>query len=316
MSRDQSVPHAGAPQLVPRSLRWAQVAVLIVAAVHIAALVLVLTHQDELHATVATDHPGWLPSEIETQARQEIVQSAFPHVVLPLVLSWRARALTSGRNRARIVLVVLLAAQMAAHGTLPLVMQRLPDHAPAVIGIQAFSFAFEVAALVLLWHPATRAFFRTGHRRNETRRGDHRRGIPTRWTRPQQLTAATYGLWTTVFTVLVALAADTTGPTRVAGILGASVSSLLCLTIAAGAIRGHTWAFWIGLGWFAITGFGAIWVPLRDHAHIGEHGWTLITHAFINDAPGLFVATWMLIGLLRFKRSWAQRTPGRTAAVR
>lgn len=316
MSNGPGIPPTGTPRLVPRPLRWAQVAVLIVALVHIAALVLLLTHHDVLHATVVTDHRGRSSAEIETQTRRQIVQSAIPHVVLPPVLTWRAHALTSGRSRARIVLLVLLAAQIAAHGTLPLVLHRLPGYAPIVISIQAFSFAFEVAALVLLWHPATRAYFYIDHRRSETRCGDHRRGIPTRWTRPQQLTAATYGLWTAVFTVVVALAADTTGPTRVAGILGACASSSLCLTIAAGAIRGRVWAFWIGLVWFAITGLGAIWVPLREQAHIGEHGWTLILHAFINDAPGLFVAAWMLTGLLRFKRSWAQQPTGKTAAVR
>lgn len=314
MSRGQGVRHLGTPQFVPRSLRWAQVAVIGVAVLHMAALVLLLTHQDVLRASVAAEHSDWVADQIDALAGQQLAQSAIPHVVLPLVLTWRARALTSGRNRARIVLIVLLAAQVAAHGTLPLAMHRLPGYAPAVIGIQAFSFAFEVAALALLWRPATRAFFGTGPAGSDA--GQHDAPRPTRWTRPQQCTAAAYGLWSAVFTLVVALAADTTGDTRMAGIIGAGASSLVCLIIGAGAIRGHTWAFWGGLIWYAITGLGAIWVPLRDQAHVGEHGWTLIVHAFVNDAPGLFVAAWMLVGLIHFKRSWSRQPTGRPAPAR
>lgn len=145
----------------PAELRRAVLAVRVVAAVHLAALVLVLTHRDVIAATTAADHPDWMSARIGAQAGAQVWQSAVPHVVIPLLLLWRASTLRTGRPRARTVLTVLLGVQVLAHATLPLTLHQLPGYGPAVLAVQAFSLAFEVTALVLLWAPrSSRAWFR------------------------------------------------------------------------------------------------------------------------------------------------------------
>lgn len=54
--------------------------------------------------------------------------------------------------------------------------------------------------------------------------------VPTRWTRPQQVLAAVYGVWSAVFTLLVALAAHASSQAYVAGVIGAATSALRTAT--------------------------------------------------------------------------------------
>lgn len=154
-------------------------------------------------------------------------------------------------------------------------------------------------------------------------------GEPSPWTRPQQLIATGYGLWTALWTLVVGVVLNTpahlastmrdqgypgqfirsytSDTTHSAAVGGAVISAALGLVIAYFSYRGRRWSFWAGLIWFGFTGLGAIWVPLRPQAHIGEAGLTLIVHALINDLPGLPVAGWMLVGLIRYRHPWAYR---------
>jgi hypothetical protein len=89
-----------------------------------------------------------------------VLSSVVPHVIFAILLPLRAYRLRTGRSRARTILTVLLALQIAAHGTLPMVLKVLPGYGAWVIAVQAFSLVFEVAALWLLWgSPAARRFF-------------------------------------------------------------------------------------------------------------------------------------------------------------
>src|SRR4051795_5683643 len=91
---------------LPVALRRATAAVVVVAAVHLVALVLVLTHRPDILATTAADHPDWAPDRIADQASSQVWQSVVPHVLIPVLLLWRASGLRSHRPRARTVLTV------------------------------------------------------------------------------------------------------------------------------------------------------------------------------------------------------------------
>jgi hypothetical protein len=136
----------------PRALVRVQYAVYAVAAIHVVALALILTHRDVMTTAFAASHPGQDPNGA-------VWQSVLPHVVLAILLPLRARRLRSGRPRARVVLTVVLAIQILAHATLPMVLAELPGYGAQVIAVQAVSLVFEIAALVLLWSPAARRFF-------------------------------------------------------------------------------------------------------------------------------------------------------------
>jgi hypothetical protein len=145
----------------PRDLRRAFLAVLVVAAVHLVALVLIALHVDVIRGATAAAHPDLAADRIDALTRSQVFSSVVPHVVLALVLPWRAWALRSGRRSARIILTVLLGLQLLAHATLPVVLRELPGYAGWVIAVQAFSLVFELLALWLIWVPApVREFFR------------------------------------------------------------------------------------------------------------------------------------------------------------
>lgn len=139
-----------APPPVQRA-RWC---VTVVAAIHVVALALILTHADTIRAALADQHPALGGALLDSQARQLVLQSAIPHVVLAVVLTIRARTLLSGRSRARTVLTALLALQLLAHATLPITLHELPGLGAAVIAVQGTSLVFEVTALILMWRPA------------------------------------------------------------------------------------------------------------------------------------------------------------------
>jgi hypothetical protein len=104
-------------------------------------------------ATAAADHPDWTPDRIAEQTTSQVWESAVPHVLIPVLLLWRASGLRGRRPRARIVLTVLLGVQLLAHATLPMTLHQLPGYGPLIIAVQAFSLVFELAALALLWGP-------------------------------------------------------------------------------------------------------------------------------------------------------------------
>jgi hypothetical protein len=145
---------------LPSSVRRVQQAVAVVVLVHLVALVLLLTHRDVIHSTVLSDHPGWSPDQVDTQTSSLVWQSVVPHVLIPLLLVFRARALKSGRPRARTFLTVLLAIQLLAHASLPVTLHELPGYAVIIIAVQTISLIFELSALWLLWaHPTSRTWF-------------------------------------------------------------------------------------------------------------------------------------------------------------
>jgi hypothetical protein len=149
------------PTSLPTGLRRAVTAVGVVAAVHVAALVLVLTHRGVITTTAFADHPDWPAAQVDSEATSLVLQSVLPHVLIPVLLLWRASTLRSRRPRARTVLTVLLCVQVAAHATLPITLHELPGYGGWVIAVQALSAVFEVAALALLWGPrSSREWFR------------------------------------------------------------------------------------------------------------------------------------------------------------
>ncbi|MET9629690.1 hypothetical protein ABZX92_19730 [Lentzea sp. NPDC006480] len=123
----------------------------------------------------------------------------------------------------------------------------------------------------------------------------------SRWTRPQQLAAAGYGVWSAFWTLFVGFVLLT--PARPAGVLGALTPAAISLAIGVLAYRGVRWAFWPAMIYFTLVGLGAIWVPLRPQAHAGEDGLTLFVHAFVADLPGLFVGGWLVVALIRTARA-------------
>ena len=145
----------------PPHLRSAVAAVFVVAAVHVAALILIGLHVDVIRGSVAAAHPGIDAGRLSELTGTQVLSSVVPHVLLVVLLSWRAWRLRSGRPRTRIVVTILLAVQLLAHATLPTVLRMLPGYGGWVTGVQAFSLVFELAALWLLWAPKqVRAYFR------------------------------------------------------------------------------------------------------------------------------------------------------------
>jgi hypothetical protein len=153
---------ASAPSVtVPTSLRRAQLAIFAVAAIHVLALVLVLTHRDVIAAALAAQHPG---ADADTLANAAVWQAAIPHIVLAVVLPLRAWRLRNGRRSSRIIVTAVLGIQLLAHASLPMTLSELPGYGASVIAVQAVSLVFEVAALVLLWTKESTVFFRSASR--------------------------------------------------------------------------------------------------------------------------------------------------------
>lgn len=146
---------------VPTSVRRAQFAVAAVGAIHVLALLLVLTHRDVIADALAAQHPG---ADATALAASAVWQAAIPHVVLAVLLPLRAWRLRNGRPSSRIVLTVVLGVQLLAHASLPIVLGQLPGYGAWVIAVQAVSLVFEVAALVLLWTKDSNSFFRSTSR--------------------------------------------------------------------------------------------------------------------------------------------------------
>ncbi|WP_433063732.1 hypothetical protein [Dactylosporangium sp. CS-033363] len=144
---------------LPTAIRRSQYAVFGVATVHVAAIVLLLTHRDAMHAGQLALHPG---GDIDALTKAALLQSLVPHVIFAVLLPLRALRLTRGRRSGRTVLTAVLTLQIAAHATLPMVTRELPGYGGWIIAVQALSFLFEIAALVYLWSPSARTFFRPG----------------------------------------------------------------------------------------------------------------------------------------------------------
>jgi hypothetical protein len=144
----------------PREVAYAIRALFVVAAIHLVALALVITHHDVLTAAVAAHHPDWSPDRVGQVASSQFQSTLIPHIVLPIVFVTRARALRSGRRRTRTIITALLGLQLLAHATLPLQLQLFPGYGPWIIGIQAVSLMFEAGTIYLLWRsPEARSFF-------------------------------------------------------------------------------------------------------------------------------------------------------------
>ncbi|WP_405061145.1 hypothetical protein OG474_05740 [Kribbella sp. NBC_01505] len=148
------------------------------------------------------------------------------------------------------------------------------------------------------------------------------------WTRPQRFAVAAYGVWVSVLTVVLALWLENPhrnvgamqrhglssaeiqrrleGHGYRQGLVAVAVEVVLYLLIAYGAYRNRNWPFWPAVVLFGITGLGAVWVPLRPEAHAGLGTGSLIVHV-LADLPGLFVASWLLVGLVRYRHTWARR---------
>jgi hypothetical protein len=146
---------------VPASLRRAQLAIFAVAAIHVLALILVLTHRDVIAGALAGQHPG---ADADALANAAVWQAAIPHIVLAILLPLRALRLRSGKRSSRIIVTVVLGIQLAAHASLPMTLSELPGYGGWVIAVQAVSLVFEVAALVLLWAQESTVFFRSASR--------------------------------------------------------------------------------------------------------------------------------------------------------
>jgi hypothetical protein len=141
---------------LPIAIRRTQYAVFVVAAVHVAAIGLLLTHRDALHAGQLALHPD---GDIGALTEAALLQSLIPHVVLAVLLPLRALRLADGRRRSRIFLTVLLSVQILAHATAPMVVRELPGYGGWIVAVQAVSLVFEAGALAYLWSPSARPFF-------------------------------------------------------------------------------------------------------------------------------------------------------------
>jgi hypothetical protein len=146
---------------VPTSVRRAQLAIFAVAAIHVLALALVLTHRDVIAGALAASHPG---ADAGALAGAAVWQAAIPHIVLAVLLPLRARRLGNGKPASRIIVTVVLGVQLLAHASLPMTLGELPGYGAWVIAVQAVSLVFEVAALVLLWTKESTVFFRSASR--------------------------------------------------------------------------------------------------------------------------------------------------------
>lgn len=142
---------------VPTSVRRTQLAIFAVAAIHVLALALVLSHRNVIAGALAASHPG---ADVDALAGAAVWQAAIPHVVLAILLPLRALRLRNGKRSSRIFVTVALGIQLLAHASLPMTLGELPGYGPWVIAVQALSLVFEVAALVLLWTKESTAFFR------------------------------------------------------------------------------------------------------------------------------------------------------------
>jgi hypothetical protein len=141
---------------LPTAVRRVQYAVLVVAVIHVLALVLVLLHRDVIAGAMAAAHPT---GDVDALTDAAVKQAVIPHVVLAILLPLRAWRLRRGRTGARTFLTVVLIIQVLAHLTLPMVLAELPGYAGWVIAVQAVSLVFELAALWWLWTPAAGRFF-------------------------------------------------------------------------------------------------------------------------------------------------------------
>jgi hypothetical protein len=149
-----------ATRRTPRHVRYAIRALYVVAAIHLVALALVITHHDVLTAAVASAHPTWSPDRVDQVASLQFQSTLIPHLVLPIVFVIRTRALRSGRRRTRTIITALLGLQLLAHATLPLQLPLFPGYSPWIIGVQAVSLVFEASTICLLWRsPEARNFF-------------------------------------------------------------------------------------------------------------------------------------------------------------
>jgi hypothetical protein len=146
---------------VPTSVRRTQLAIFAVAAIHVLALALVLTHRGVIAGAIAAQHPG---ADVDALANSAVWQAAVPHVVLAILLPLRAWRLRNGRRSSRVIVTVVLGIQLLAHASLPMTLGELPGYGPWVIAVQAVSFVFEVTALVLLWTKESTVFFRSASR--------------------------------------------------------------------------------------------------------------------------------------------------------
>jgi hypothetical protein len=146
---------------VPTSVRRTQLAIFAVAAIHVLALALVLTHRDVITGALAASHPG---ADADALAGAAVWQAAIPHIVLAVLLPLRAVRLGNGKRSSRIIVTVVLGVQLLAHASLPMTLGELPGYGAWVIAVQAISLVFEVAALVLLWTKESTGFFRSASR--------------------------------------------------------------------------------------------------------------------------------------------------------
>jgi hypothetical protein len=144
---------------LPVALRRVQYAVVVVAAIHVVALLLIFTHRDVMSAALAARHPQANPTELDALTRAALYQSVIPHIVMAILLPMRAWRLRRGRRSSRLILTVVLAIQLVAHASLPIVLAELPGYGAAVIAVQGVSLVFELTALWLLWSPEARRYF-------------------------------------------------------------------------------------------------------------------------------------------------------------
>src|SRR5512142_1787590 len=145
-------------ETLPIAIRRTQYAVFAVAAVHVVAIALLLTHRDALHAGQSALHPG---GDIDALTRAALLQSLVPHIVLAVLLPLRALRLADRRRKSRVVLTVVLGLQILAHATLPMVVRELPGYGGWIVAVQAVSLVFELGALACLWSPGARDYFRS-----------------------------------------------------------------------------------------------------------------------------------------------------------
>lgn len=130
---------------------WAARSVQVVAAIHLLALALVLTHLSTIEEAVRRDNVTWSLDRVHQISRQLWISVAVPHLLFAVIFFVRARKLLSGGRRARMIVTVLLGVQLAGRLSLPYQLALLPGQGALLLTVQSVSLVFELTALWLLW---------------------------------------------------------------------------------------------------------------------------------------------------------------------
>ncbi|WP_028050791.1 hypothetical protein [Cellulomonas sp. URHD0024] len=149
----QYQPQAQEPVERPSSLTRAVQLMYVGAALSLLGIVVSWATKSQLHDKVAAAGPALTADEVDTAVTAGLVFATVLGLVAVIVWLWMAAANGAGRSWARIVSTVLGA--LSVVGTL----LSLSNSAGPAIALQLVSVVLAVVILVLLWRPASSAYY-------------------------------------------------------------------------------------------------------------------------------------------------------------